>query len=82
MFLFLFSDSRIVSHLSFTCNCQTRFLDSEPVVTRFSNNTCGTSDVRIPSNSAELHSAPCMRVIFYVQGLGSSRNKVFCFLFF
>ena len=45
-FLFFFlSDSRIMSHLPFTCKWQNRFWDSEPVVTRFSSNKGGTSDI-------------------------------------
>ena len=73
MFVFLFSDSRIVNHSPFTCNWQTKFLDSEPIITRFPNNTYGTSDIKILRNSAELHPASCMCVIFHVHGLGSSR---------
>ena len=53
--LSFFSDSRIVSHSPFTCNWQNRFLDCELIITCFSSNTSGTSNVRIPRNSAELH---------------------------
>ena len=51
-----FSDFRIVSHSPFACNWQTTSLDSEPVITRFPSNICGTSDrqIQIPRNSAEL----------------------------
>ena len=69
---FYFSDSSIVSRSSFACNWQTRFLDSEPVVTHFLSNTCGISDIRIPCNSAELHPIPCMRVVCHAHRLGLS----------
>ena len=81
MFVFLFSDSRIVNHSPFTCNWQTKFLDSESVITRFPNNTYETSDIRILHNSAELHPAPCMCVVFHVHGLGPScmlKQNVLC----
>ena len=49
MFVFsFFSDSKIVSHSSFACNWQNRFLDGKPVVTRFPSNTSRTSGIRIP----------------------------------
>ena len=72
MFVFLFNDSRIVSHLPFACNWQIRFLDSEPIVTRFPSNTSRTLDTRIPCNSAGLHLAPYMHVVRRVRWLGSS----------
>ena len=45
MFVFLFSDSRIVSHSPFACNWHDSFLDNELVIARFSSNTGGTSDI-------------------------------------
>ena len=75
MFVFLFSDSRIVNHSPFTCNWQTKFLDSEPVTTHFSNNTYGTSDIRILRDFVKLHPALCMHDIFHVCRLVSSRLK-------
>ena len=83
-----FSDFRIVSHLPFPCNWQTRFLESEPIITFFLSNTCGTSGFRISHNSTMLHLAPCMRVIYCVRGLGPSHTTncfvsyFFIFLFF
>ena len=47
IFLFL-SDYRIVSDSPFTCNWQSMLWDSEPIVTRFSSNTGGNLDIRIP----------------------------------
>ena len=70
---FLFSKSRIVSHLPFACKWQNRFWDSEPIIARFPSNKGGTSDIQIPCNSSELHSAPCMRDVCHVCGLGPSR---------
>ena len=46
---FLFSDSRIVSHLPFTCNWQNRFWDSEPVIAHFPSNKGGNSDIQNPT---------------------------------
>ena len=74
LFFFL-SDSRIVSHLLFAYNWKTRFWDIEPIVTRFSSNTCGTSNIRIPRNSTELHLAPCMCVVCRVRGLGPNHTS-------
>ena len=73
-FFFFLSDSRVVSHSHFACNWQTRFWDSEPVVTRFPSNTRRTSDIQIPCNSKELHPIPCMRVVCRMHGLGLSRT--------
>ena len=67
-----FSDSRIVSRLSFACKWQNRFQDSEPIITCFSSNKCGISDIRIPCSSSELHPTPCMRDVCRVRGLRSS----------
>ena len=79
-----FNDSRIVNHLPFACNWQTRFKDSELVVTRFLSNTCGIMDIRIPCNSTELHPAPCMRAVCCMCGLGpscmSKQNVMFLIL--
>ena len=75
MFVFLFSDSRIVSHSPFACNWQTRFLDSEPIITRFPSNTPRTSNLHIPYNSTKLHLAPCMRIVFCVCRLGPSHTS-------
>ena len=75
MFVFFFSDSRIVSYSPFACNWQTRFLDSEPVITRFPSNISGTSDIHIPHNSVELHPTPCMHVVYCMCGLGPSHTS-------
>ena len=40
-----FSDSRIVSRLSFACKWQNRLWDSELVITHSPNNKGGTSDI-------------------------------------
>ena len=61
-----------MSHLPFAYNWQTRFWDSEPIVTRFPSNARGTSDIRIPRNSIELHPTSCMCVVCRVRGLGPS----------
>ena len=70
--MFVCSDFRIVSHLPFACNWQTRFLGSEPVVARFLSNTRGTSDIQIPCQSVELNPTPCMCVVCCVHRLGPS----------
>ena len=75
MFVFLFSDSRIVSHSPFACNWQTRFLDSQPIISRFPSNTPRTSNLQIPHNSTKLHLAPCMRIVFCVCRLGPSHTS-------
>ena len=74
-FVFLFSDSRIVSYSPFAYNWQNRIWDSKPIIARFSSNKGGNLDIRIPRNSAELHPAPCMRVVYHVRGLGPSRTS-------
>ena len=74
-FFFFLSDSRIVSHSPFACKWQNRFWDNDPVVTCFSSNKGGTSDIRISRNSPELHPAPCMRDVCCVCGLGLSRTS-------
>ena len=71
-FFFFFNGSRIVSHLPFACNWQTRFLDSELVITHFLSNTYRTLNIRIPRNSVELHPTLCIRVICRVLWLGPS----------
>jgi len=71
LFFFL-SESKIVSHSPFACNWQSRFLDSEPIITHFSSNKGGNSDIQIPHDSTELHPTPCMCVVCRVCGLGSS----------
>ena len=58
-----------MNHLLFAYNWKNRFLDSEPVVSRFPSNTCGNSDI-LPHNPAELHPAPCMCVVCHVHGSG------------
>ena len=63
-----------MSHLPFACNWQNKFLDSEPVVARFLNNTYGTLDIRISHNFIELHPALCVRVVCRVCGLGLSHT--------
>ena len=78
---FFFIDFRIVSHSPFPYNWQTRFLDSEPIITLFLSNTCGTLGFRISHNSTMLHLAPCMRVIYCVRGLGPSHTTN-CFVSF
>ena len=70
LFIFLFSDSRIVSYSPFACNWQNKFWDSEPAVARFPRNKGGNSDIWIPHNSSELHLTPCMRDVCHVHGLG------------
>ena len=80
-YIFIFSDSRIVSHSPFAYNWKNRFWDSEPVVTYFSSNKGGTLDIRIPCNLTELHLAPCMRVVCRLCGLGLSHMlKQKCFV--
>ena len=74
LFFFL-SDPRIVSHSPFACNLQNRFWDSEPIVAHFLSNKGGNLDIWIPSNSAELHPAPCMHFVCCVHGLGPSRTS-------
>ena len=74
-FFFFLSDSRIVSHLPFSCKWQNRFWDSEPVVTHFLSNKGETSDIRIPRSFSELHPAPCMHDVCHACGLGSSRTS-------
>ena len=69
-FFFLFSDSRIVSHSPFSCKWQNKFWDNEPVIAHFPSNKGGTSNIRIPCISLELHPAPCMRDVCRVRGLG------------
>ena len=71
MFVFLLSDSRIMSHLPW----QTRLLDSESVITHFSSNTCGTSDIRILHSFSKLQPTPCMHVVCHMLGLGLSRTS-------
>ena len=71
--IFLFSDSRIVSHSPFPCNRQNKFWDSEPVIARFPSSKGGNSDIRIPRNSLELHPSLCLCDVCRVYGLGSSR---------
>jgi len=68
MFVFLLSDSRIMSHLPW----QTRLLDSESVITCFLSNTCGTLDIRILHSFSELQPTPCMHVVCHMLGLGLS----------
>ena len=75
LFFFLFSDYRIVSHSPFTCKWQNKSWDNEPVVACFLSNKGGTSDIRIPHNSTELHPTPCMRDVCHVHGLGSNHTS-------
>ena len=72
LFVFLFSDFRIVSHLPLACNWQNSFWDSELVVARFPSNKGGNLYIRIPCNSSELNPAPCMCDVCHVCGLGSN----------
>ena len=73
MFSFFFlSDSRIMSHSPFACKWKNRFWDSEPIVTCFLSNKCGTLDIRITRNSLELHPIPCMHDVCRVRGLSPS----------
>ena len=59
MIVFLFSNSKIMSHSPFACNWKKKgFWDSEPIFTHFPSNKSGTSDIRIPCNSTELHPYP------------------------
>ena len=64
-----------MSHSPFVCNLQNRFWDSEPIVTCFLSNRGGNLDIRISSNSAELHPAPCMHVVCHVRGLGLNHTS-------
>ena len=73
--LFLFSESRIVSHSPFPCKRQNRCWDIKPVVAHFPSKKCGTSDIRIPHNSLELHPAPCISDVRHVRGLVPSRTS-------
>ena len=74
-FLFPFlSDSRMMSHSPFACKWQNRFWDSELVIVCFPSNKGGTSDIRIPHSSLELHLTPCIRDVSHVSGLGPSRT--------
>ena len=75
LFIFLFSDSRIVSYSHFACNWQNKFWDSEPAVAHFPRNKGGNSDIWIPHNSSELHLAPCMHDMCHVHGLGPSSTS-------
>ena len=72
VFLFFLSDFRIVSHSPFSCKWQNKFWDSEPHIARFPSNKGGTSDIRIPRSSLELHPTLCMRDVCRVRGLGLS----------
>ena len=72
VYFFYFSDSRIVSHSPFAYNWQNRFWASEPIVAHFPSNKGGTSDIRIPRNSSELHLTQCMCFVCCVCGLGPS----------
>ena len=73
MIVFLFSNSKIMSHSPFACNWKKKgFWDSEPIFTHFPNNKSGTSDIRIPCNSTELHPTPCIHVVCHMCGLGPS----------
>ena len=74
VFFFSFSDSKIVSHLPFACKWQNKFWDSELVIVCFPSNKGGTSDIRIPHSSLELHLTPCIRDVSHVSGLGPSRT--------
>ena len=75
VFFFFLSYSMIVSHSPFACKWQKRFWDSKPIVAHFPSNKSGTSNIRIPYNSLELHPARCMRVVCRVGGLGLSRTS-------
>ena len=74
IFVFHFSDFRIVSHLPFACNWKNKFCDSELVVAHFPSNKCGNSNIRIPCNSIELKPTPCMCVMYHVRGSGPSHT--------
>ena len=74
LFVFLFSDSRIVSHSPFTCNWQKRLRDSELVVAHFASNKGGNSDILFPRDSTKLHPTPCICIVCHVHGLGLSRK--------
>ena len=82
VYFFYFSDSRIVSHSPFAYNWQNRFWASEPIVAHFPSNKGGTSDIRIPRNSSELHLTQCMCFVCCVCGLGPSHmsKKKKCFV--
>ena len=75
VFFFFLSYSMIVSHSPFACKWQKRFWDSKPIVAHFPSNKSGTSDIRIPCNSLELHPARCMRDVCRVGGLGPSHTS-------
>ena len=74
MIVFLFSNSKIMSHSPFACNWKKKkgFWDSELIFTHFPSNKSGTSDIRIPCNSTELHPTPCIHVVCHMCGLGPS----------
>ena len=75
VFLFFLSDSRIVSYSPFAYKWKNRFWDNEPIVAHFSSNKGGTSNIRIPHSSSELHPALCMHDVCCVRGLGPSRTS-------
>jgi len=47
-------------------------LDSKPVIACFLSNKGGTSDIRIPRSSSELHLTPYMRDLHRMHGLDLS----------
>ena len=75
VFFFFLSYSMIVSHSPFACKWQKRFWDSKPIVAHFPSNKSGTSDIRIPCNSSDLHPAPFICDVCRVHRLGLSRTS-------
>ena len=76
LFVFLFSDFRIVSHSPFAYDGQNRFWNSEPIVAHLLRNNGENWDILIPCNSSELHPAPFMRDVCRVRGFGKTGSEI------
>ena len=76
LFVFLFSDFKIVSHLHFVCNWQNKFWNSEPVIAHFLSNNGGNWDILIPRNSSKLHLAPFMRDVCHMRGFSKTGSGI------
>ena len=76
LFVFLFSDFRIVSHSPFAYDGQNRFWNGEPIVAYLLRNNGENWDILIPCNSSELHPAPCMRDVCHVHGFGKIGSEI------
>ena len=76
LFVFLFSDFRIVSHSPFAYDGQNRFWNGEPIVAYLLRNNGENWDILIPCNSSELHPAPFMRDVCRVRGFGKTGSEI------